>query len=358
MLKNVQTLRFFAAIWVVLHHIAPPITPFRFALIPDSVSQLGFAGVDVFFVISGLIMAQTTRGLPPGPRAAGQFLLQRFGRIYIGWWPFFLLYFIAIKKLNTIPPQVNLAGSFFLWPQDLTQYLLPITWTLSFELYFYLIVSMIILFGRQHAVKVLGLLGVLIIALNAIFHFKGMYLPQNEALAKRYLVIPFYASPLIIEFIGGFLLCEYLHRKENPVLLPWMLGSLTSIWLASWYQFQAHLNASGMAGFFHVIERSVLFGTFAICISACGLILEKRNITPFKLLQRLGDASYSIYLSHIFFIAAAGTTYVLTQNKWGFKGSVWWLLTISIILIYSWINFAYIEKPLHYLLKRLIKRLL
>jgi hypothetical protein len=51
MLKNVQTLRFFAAFWVVLHHMSPPVTPFTLTILPEAVTRLGFAGVDLFFVI-------------------------------------------------------------------------------------------------------------------------------------------------------------------------------------------------------------------------------------------------------------------------------------------------------------------
>jgi peptidoglycan/LPS O-acetylase OafA/YrhL len=64
MFVNVQMLRFVAAMLVVFYHTA--------ARIPESstlshqvfglVETLGFAGVDIFFVISGYIMVYTTRG--------------------------------------------------------------------------------------------------------------------------------------------------------------------------------------------------------------------------------------------------------------------------------------------------------
>ena len=151
MLKNIQTLRFFAALWVLLHHLQPPVTPFKLGILPDAVTSLGFAGVDLFFVISGLIMAETTRNLLPSWRTATRFLVQRFGRIYIGWWPFFALYLWGAWQSGRIRPDVNLWGSFWLWPQDMMYYLLPITWTLSFELYFYVAVACLIAFNRRRA---------------------------------------------------------------------------------------------------------------------------------------------------------------------------------------------------------------
>jgi peptidoglycan/LPS O-acetylase OafA/YrhL len=56
MVANIQTLRFFAASWVVLLHMQP----FSIPGMPKSIVQLGFVGVDLFFVISGAIMAITT----------------------------------------------------------------------------------------------------------------------------------------------------------------------------------------------------------------------------------------------------------------------------------------------------------
>ncbi|MEG2469338.1 MAG: acyltransferase family protein, partial [Comamonas sp.] len=92
MIKNIQILRFIAAIWVVLFHgtfvgmffdIAPWINFFI---------NWGYAGVDIFFVISGVIMAHSTKNTPHTPRTAGTFFLIRLSRIYTGWWPVMLLY--------------------------------------------------------------------------------------------------------------------------------------------------------------------------------------------------------------------------------------------------------------------------
>ncbi|WP_264293995.1 acyltransferase family protein [Diaphorobacter aerolatus] len=336
--------------------MTPPIVPFNFAILPKAVSLLGFAGVDIFFVISGIIMAETTRGATPGWKTAKYFILQRFGRIYIGWWPFFIIYFIIFTRLNSINPQISVLGSIFLWPQDLTKYLLAITWTLSFELYFYLMIALIILWNRVHATKILMTVGVAVIILNIFYYVNGMYLPQNESIAKKYLIIPFYTSPLIIEFICGFFVADIMHKKAKINPIPWALAALISVVLAYFYQMHGKLNQSGMAGFFHVIERVIFFGTFAVCLCICALGLEKRHVSPFKALQRMGDASYSIYLSHIFFIALASFSYFKLQGKIQLNGNLWWLFTVMAILFYSWFHFLKIEKPLHEKLKAFIFR--
>ncbi|KLO57215.1 acyltransferase family protein [Delftia sp. WSY_4] len=352
MLRNIQTLRFFAAFVVVLHHMTPPVTPFTLTLLPEAVTRLGFAGVDLFFVISGLIMAETTKTLKPGWHSATRFLIQRFGRIYIGWWPFFFIYLVAAWSFKSIKPQTSLWGSFFLWPQDLMLYLLPITWTLSFELYFYVAVALIILWQRRNAPKILGVIGLVLIIFNIWLYMNGMYLPENEAKAKTSLLIPFYASPLVVEFIAGFLLAEFIRRYPKQPIYIWTTGAIIFLAAAYFYQIHGNLNASGMAGFFHNGERAILFGGFSCCLIACAMELERRGITPWKSLQSLGDASYSIYLSHIMILIAMSKTY---NNFPIHLPNVFWAIsTLAATLIFSWIWYRWIELPIYQILKRKI----
>ena len=98
MLLNIQFLRFVAAMLVVLYHTA--------AQVPDSPSAahglfalgqaIGFAGVDIFFVISGFIMAFTTFD-QGGRRASAGFARRRLTRIFSGHWPFFVLTLIIFQ---------------------------------------------------------------------------------------------------------------------------------------------------------------------------------------------------------------------------------------------------------------------
>ena len=82
MLHSIQALRILSAIWVVLYHARD-----NAALAPASglwhtFSSFGYLGVDVFFVISGFIMAMSTAELPAGARQAARFLAPRCERIY------------------------------------------------------------------------------------------------------------------------------------------------------------------------------------------------------------------------------------------------------------------------------------
>jgi len=138
-LNNIQMLRAVAALLVVFHHALPHYAAMggKIALI-SSLSEWGFVGVDIFFVISGFIMAYTTFNKERTFDNAKTFFKHRLFRIYLGYWPFF---FVMLLILFVTNPQkisdLDVVGSFFLINVDMFQLVLPISWSLSYELYFY-----------------------------------------------------------------------------------------------------------------------------------------------------------------------------------------------------------------------------
>ena len=139
LLNNIQMLRAIAALLVVFHHVLPHYMVMGGTLAVISViSKWGFLGVDIFFVISGFIMAYTTFNKERNFVNAKRFFKHRLFRIYLGYWPFF---FIMLLILYVTNPQklsdLDLFGSFFLVNADMFQLVLPISWSLSYELYFY-----------------------------------------------------------------------------------------------------------------------------------------------------------------------------------------------------------------------------
>jgi len=354
MLKNIQCLRFFAAFLVMLHHF--PITPFIHHEVTGKdffsiIIQMGFSGVDIFFVISGFIMAETTRNIPPGCRNSLHFLVKRFGRIYIGWWPLFFFY-LLLKK----PPYTSITGSFFLLPQDTSRYMLPVIWTLSFELYFYCMTALLIFWKRRQGAKLFLMLGFLLVFANIFLINDGFYHPMHEAQAKKTLLIPFYLSPLILEFIMGFLLSEWFSRKPVQHLSIWLPAAAVSGFTACYFQIYGNLNPSGMAGFYHVPERAILLGVFSMCLVACAVILERKNICCIKIFESMGNASYSIYLLHIAGLIIMGSLYGKITHFMRLPNSFWVLATVFLILFMSWIFHLRLERPLHDGFKNFLSR--
>jgi peptidoglycan/LPS O-acetylase OafA/YrhL len=100
---------------------------------------MGYAGVEIFFVLSGFIMVLVHRHQFGQPQCALPFILRRIERIY----PLLWVVLIALIGLRAVtgdglPPVTEILRAFTLWPTAGAPVLEP-TWSLTFEMLFYLI---------------------------------------------------------------------------------------------------------------------------------------------------------------------------------------------------------------------------
>src|SRR3990167_499256 len=145
--ENIQALRAIAAMMVVFFHIAGlEMRYFHCMALSPYFTDLGNAGVDIFFVISGFIMVQVTQGKFQNKFEINKFFLNRIKRIYPLYWFYSLLVVLAIFIYPHISSHKwsvdGLIKSFLLIPQQGDPYLI-VGWTLIHEMYFY--ITMILL---------------------------------------------------------------------------------------------------------------------------------------------------------------------------------------------------------------------
>lgn len=345
-LTNLQTIRFLAALWVfLLHFHGTPIFPNNNNLL-DSIINMGFAGVDIFFVISGYIMALTLKNVEPGFSSSWKFMSKRLTRIYSGWWPLFFCYLLLYSKFQPTPPDVHLLGSFFLAPLYLQQYLVSVTWTLSFELYFYACLAALLIFTRKLIVFALLLAAATIMIYGVFSYSQGIYTPQGVVNANR--LQNFYAYVLILEFIAGYSIAHIRRFNDKSLIIASAIGFLILISCAYVYQNNGNLYPSGLAGFYHAPERVFLIGGAACCLIFFADKIEQRGITSAPWLQDLGNASYALYLIHILAINVinmiAPTILSMVPSKAHFSLP---LLFILIIIVSSTLFHRYIELPIN-----------
>lgn len=100
---NLQALRAYAATLVLFHHSQRFYTDMggSFGWF-ESIGRWGFTGVDIFFVLSGYVIARSISPRNGSVIRPADFLFRRFGRIYLGYWPFF---FIALVTASLFYPQ-------------------------------------------------------------------------------------------------------------------------------------------------------------------------------------------------------------------------------------------------------------
>jgi peptidoglycan/LPS O-acetylase OafA/YrhL len=268
-LRSIQVLRGIAACAVVVLHAYPD------AHAPIGNARYGAAGVDLFFVISGFIMANVAR-----ERTAAQFVRDRLWRIYPLWWVAVLPWLFMVPRGPTF-----VLSSLSLWPLYGGGYFVPVLkvgWTLSFELLFYL--GMTLAIATRPAIPLalyaLFLLGALTTA-NPLLHFVG--------------------SPMALEFLLGVLVA----RLPRALLL----GALIPVGLALLAMTSPGIgDVESSLGPQWALARTLQWGAPAALIVWGTLSLEgKLQGRAFDLPVAAGDASYAIYLFHP--IAAFGLAF-------------------------------------------------
>lgn len=285
MLLNVQALRGLAAFLVVFVHLERVAT---LAGLPPGVTIFGNSGVDVFFVISGLIMVVTTSG--PRSQTPQGFLRNRLTRIAPLYWAVTLAVFalaLAAPRLlqsTTADPLQLLESLAFIPYARADGEMHPVVfvgWTLNYEMAFYLIFAIGLMLPGRLAGLVLSIsILVAFAACGQIAHPTG--------------VLGFYCAPMILEFGAGMVLGALFVRGLLPRTRAWGLSAvglgvaalavmLAGPWL--WPQF----------------DRAVMFGVPAVVIVGAGLVAERGGLALGQgWIQSLGAASYSVYLTHFF----------------------------------------------------------
>jgi exopolysaccharide production protein ExoZ len=259
-LRSIQVLRAIAACAVVVLHAVPDVHE------PIANAGYGAAGVDLFFVISGFIMANVAQG-----RSSGEFLRDRLWRIYPLWWIAVLPWLFMVPRGPTF-----IASSLSLWPVYTGGYYVPVLkvgWTLSFELLFYAGMAMAIATRRAAPLLLYGLLLV-------------------GALASSSTLLHFAGSPMALEFLMGVAVANLPRRAALGLLIP--IGiALLALTSPETGDVESTLAAQW------ALTRAIEWGCPAALIVWGALSLEpffEKRL--FDVPVAIGDASYSTYLFH------------------------------------------------------------
>ena len=279
--QNIQALRAVAALLVFAHHALA-----HYDSIGGSngwfraMATYGFAGVDIFFVISGFVAAHSTLGKPRTFSEARVFGVRRFLRIYLGYWPFFAL---ALGLALLFAPQTvanfDVARSFFLTSVNLPKLVLFITWSLSYELLFYLMIVASFMLTVQAIRRLIPVAAIVLVAFMLAWYGKALS-PLQLFLA--------YAT----EFLAGAWV--YLHWQQAK---GWAWAIAAALVTAAGFGMGVYLNATNNA--VHILT----FGVAGVGLLILGLVLENsRWWQAGRVWRTLGDSSYTLYLAHLSFL--------------------------------------------------------
>lgn len=270
-LRSIQYLRALAALSVVLYHAGQWSGP-GFAI--------GAAGVDLFFVISGFVMGLTIQDPAAAPKT---FISHRLWRIGPPYWLVSLLVFgLALSWPRLLPRVYPVAGDLALSllfiphldPAGMPFPLLPVGWSLTYEMVFYGIVAVCLTQSQKRRFRILAWGLVAVMACGVLIR-------------PAYFLV---ANPMMLQFLAGALIARAYDQRRLPRQdAGWglIVAGLALFFGLSWFDLYASL------------WRPLLWGAPAALIVAGAVSLEAQS-AAFKSgwLAILGDASYSIYLCH------------------------------------------------------------
>lgn len=287
-LFGLQILRGFAATAVVASHILRISDTVAGRFSPYWLTLSLSSGVDIFFVISGFIMFYATFARGGPTIAPGEFMLRRVVRIYPFYW-FCCLALMALVATHIFKARVFAIGevlqSMALVPGHHS--LIDMSWTLSYEMFFYLVFAAT-LTVRSKRVTVIATSAFIVAA-----YVVGNLVPDGP-------VRSFLGGSVVLEFCFGLGLAYVTVGRSGAVRVPWPLLALALALIAVAPVFVPHPTVVFLAEPY----RAVVWGLPAIVVVAAFLALKPARGFAARWLVRLGDASYAVYLTHLFVVIA------------------------------------------------------
>lgn len=302
---GVQILRGVAATMVLVHHAIEETRAAPAFASPDWATRLGAAGVDIFFVISGLVITLSAFRGESRATTPGRFFAMRAHRIYPFYW-LCLLSVVALSASGIAFTSQRLDASRLIASALLAPHPDPIVfvaWTLVFEMYFYMTMTVTLALGLSRRACAAALTGTICLALAGA-----------AAVGGRSTAVAFLGDPIALEFCFGVGLAVIGPRlaKAPPALL--IAFGLAAMALAS-----AYAAPKGTGG----LAASARFWAWGLPAAAVVLGFSRLPIgqgAGSRLARLIGDASYAIYLTHIFAMIAYAKAIkigVWTAPGWG-----------------------------------------
>ncbi|WP_342360497.1 acyltransferase [Terrarubrum flagellatum] len=343
---SIQALRAVAAVTVAFGHLQHETLSMPAAALhgfEPVLLKLTGVGVDLFFVISGFVMAHASRDLFGRRDSARIFLGRRVARIVPLYWAttslFALAMLLAPSALSSAPPTLaEIVKSYFFIPYadggtGLVQPIYKLGWTLNFEMFFYVIFAGVLVLPR------LGAIAAIVALMSGLTLFGSWLQPQPGPLS-------FWTHPIILEFalgmvIGG-LRAEGLRLGRAEA---WGIAASGCACLAI-----ANLADPDVTG----ALRPLVWGAPAAMIVAAAALFEspapRTRIS--SVFVALGDASYALYLLHPIAIRALRIIWDRSGASASLNPWIFIALGLAAAIIAAIIVHRLFEKPTTHVLQR------
>ncbi len=284
----IQVLRGLAALLVVIGHSVLEARALN-GRSGVPVREVWGYGVDVFFVISGFIMVHSAGKRFGGTRNAADFLLRRIIRIA----PLYALATLGIVFMARIAPQTvngqrpsgsDIASSLLFIPYARMTGevvpVLPVGWTLNYEMLFYAFFALAMFVNFRS-----GMIALVIVLCGLA--------TLGAALEPSAVVVSAWTNSIILEFVFGLGIGVLYRSGFRPSRsLLFIAGLLAVI-----------LSMAVISGNFQPSPRFLICGIPAATVVFTAVFaFAPTQGWLFASFAALGDASYSLYITHMYAI--------------------------------------------------------
>lgn len=347
-LRSIQYLRAIAAMMVAYFHAIDQIPAYRPLFDRYLLGNLNLAsGVDIFFVISGFIMM-----ISNGNSRPGSFAIRRIIRIVPLYW--FLTAALAMLALwapvqfrTTVVSAAAVTKSLLFIPYlnpghpgEVFPLLVP-GWSLNLEMFFYLIFAFVLLAPGRWRLWIVGAIFGALVSWGLAA--KGAVAPE----------ILFYTDVRLLEFWLGMLIAHFTLKNSLHVSPAAAIALMAGGFAVLLTGFPVDYLVRGS------FVRAILGNVLPSAAVIVGAIAAERGgwVGKHPWLHWMGDASYSIYLTHIFSLGAA--RFAWTQFRLDGQGlghaAVFAVFGMICVIAGASLIYNAVEKPTLHVLQRLLK---
>lgn len=351
-------LRGIAILLVLLHHFTrlDPVTPLDTALL--HLPQIGWAGVDLFFVLSGFLITGILIDARGSDRYFSSFYARRTLRI-------FPLYYLVVILSLVVVPQFPAAFEMLVtaspareWPYWLyltnflvaergafTHGILDVTWSLAIEEQFYIVWAVVVWLCPPRALGWLCL-GILVAAPLA----RALAL-ERDTLPIAVYVLPYFRADALAAGAGlAWLVRRHPLPDAGSLAARLALVGLAAVAAVGWIDGETWWWGPSMqrAGY-------SLLALTSGCLLVAALLLPATHPWPRMLsagwLRMFGKYSYALYLIHLPVMRVV-EHYVLPPAQFAAFGSAWlgqlvfYVAATMPALGLAWLSWRYFEAPL------------
>ena len=299
--------------------------------------HLGTLGVEIFFVISGFIIYKTTINLPSAVDSSKSFFIKRIIRIVpIYWVAIFIYYFKSFVQGEPFSIEHVLYSMFFFPYVNETGLMRPVLgvgWTLNYEMLFYSILTVAILFKSNSRVFFVTI--IIVLFLLFLDNTLGGYSLLSTKFLLFFLVGVFIAQLEDTRF--------YIKDKITLLLVPLLIFL--------YILFRSYFSLSNnMFLFFDLFFSGFIVLLAVISVPTDNMVNSFRKKVMFWI-TKAGDGSYSTYLFHGLILGASAR--VIAILDLAIPPLIYALFMVLITAIVGYYIYVLMELPIiRYLNKR------